>query len=203
MPFVTTYIDQTAPAARTRTGSTTASSSRALPRPAREVRRPARPGPQPAQGPRAVPPAGLRPRRRGSTTRPGSSRTCKLPRFQPYMSQGVERSPPSRSRHPADLNADLHALTLLPHGRRRRAARPQLPEALLRCDGPTTKEFEPYIDDDCTCAPVRRDEDRDRPGRPRSVGLASCRRSCSARSRTASTSTSPSRTRPTSPPTSR
>ncbi len=69
----------------------------------------------------------------------------KLPRNQPYMARGWLERAESRT-HPADLNADYGATTLLPPVRADEPlVRSYLQHFFLKADSP--KEFEPYIDD--------------------------------------------------------
>ncbi|MFT3880481.1 MAG: hypothetical protein QM703_12565 [Gemmatales bacterium] len=69
----------------------------------------------------------------------------KLPRFQPYMSKDMLEKDQFR-RYPADLNADLRTVTLLPVvGPDEKVVRSYLRNFFVEANSP--QEFEPYVND--------------------------------------------------------
>ena len=142
--------------------------------------RPARPGPQRAQGPRPVPPPRPRPRRRACTTRRRFLAYLKLPRHQPYMAKALLRSAPSRAGYPADLNADFTRRHAAADRRRRRAAGAQLPASTSSSTADSPKRVRAVHRRRLparTCSPRRRSRTA---WATRRRGRRSCRRSCSA-----------------------
>ena len=105
--------------------------------------------------------------------------------------------------HPADLNADFTGVTLLPPiGNDEPLVRSYLKHFFVDADA-TTKEFEPYINDVYLKHLFAETKIVNGLGDAEQWASHAAAGAVPRSSRSASTSTSPSRTRPTSPPTSR